>query len=117
MTFVIIGPGTYSPYPECLAIGNTCLAVGRMAAAAVKVLMSVHGLGMEVSNQAVPISYYFCIEERHGLPKPLGSEIDGRMEGIYFIEEVHPIFFSVRPDGKNVVYVPPPYERFVCCLS
>ena len=69
--------------------------------------MGVRGLGVQISNQAVPIAYYFRIQERNGLPRPLRGELDGRMEGIYFIKEDHQAFFAMWPDGEYIIYIPP----------
>ena len=78
--FIVGGIGANSPHPKGLAVGDASLAVRRIATTMVEVLMGVHRLVIEISDQAVPVAYHCCIKEHYRLSRPLGSELDGWAE-------------------------------------
>ena len=89
--------------------------MGGMTTSAVEVLVGVRWFGMKISNQIVPVACYFCIKEHDGLPRPLTGKFDGHMIHINVVYKFGQFFLVVCPDGKYVVYVPPPNDRF-CVL-
>ena len=67
--------------------------------------MGVHWFGMKISDQTVPLVYYFSIKECDKLPGPLGGKFDGCMVCVDIIYEFYQFFFIVCPDSKCVVYM------------
>ena len=80
MSFIVSGCSANSLYMESLAECNTLLAMRRMEATTVEVLVGVHRLGVKVCHQEILVSYYPCVEECHKLPRPLSGELYCRME-------------------------------------
>ena len=61
--------------------GSNCPQLERwIATVLVEVLVGVSWLGIKVSNQVVPMTYYFGVKERYGLCKPFGSELHCQVE-------------------------------------
>ena len=89
MTFKVNGLRANSSQSDCLTLGYVSLAQGGVATLAVEVLMGVPWFGMKISDQTVPIAYYFSIKERDRLPGPLSSKFDGCMICVYIIYEFY----------------------------
>ena len=60
-----------------------------MATSAMEVLMGVHRFGVKVSDQMAPVTCYFGVKERDGLPGPLGGKFDGTVICIVIIYEFY----------------------------
>ena len=53
------------------------LVVGGVATSAVEVMVGVLWFDMKISEQTASVAYYFCIEERDRLLRPLSGKFDG----------------------------------------
>ena len=80
----------------------------QMATLTVEVLIGVCWFGMKISDQTVPVSYYFCVEECDRLPRPFSDELDSWMVCVDFFQKFDQVLLVVYPDGKCIIQVPPP---------
>ena len=80
--------------------------------------MFVHGFSIEVCTNLAILEVDRCVQERNLFCWPGGSKFDSRVVTIQALNEVAKRLFSMDPDGKDVVYEPPPHSRFyILCLQ
>ena len=85
-----------------MTIRDGSCTVFRMATIHMEVLVSVHGLDMQVSpNQAV-LQVDPCVKEGYLFSGPSGSKFDGR---VVTVEAVDEDSFAMGPYGKDVLSV------------
>ena len=77
------------------------LHVGGVATSAVEVVVGVRWFGMKIGDQTVPVAYYFCIEERDGLPILLDGKFDGRVICVNIVYKFYQFF--PRPVSRRQI--------------
>ena len=97
--------GAYSSKSECLAIRDGTHAVSRVAARWGGIGESA-GFVRKSVWRTIPSR--MTVVSRNFLTGPLCCELDGWVEGIYFLQELLQLFFAIVPDCEHVIYVPPP---------
>lgn len=94
-----------------MTVCYTSLAVARMTARRVEVLVGVSGLGVEVCGEGTIFFLNGDIKEVGLLVRVLRSELDGPVERINMVNKCEKAVFIAGPDEKYIVNVSPPDPR------
>ena len=96
---------------ECLTVGNGCLTVSAVSA--------FDGGLVGICRLHVQVCLYVLVLQVHSSIQkclfcgPGHSEFDGHVVTVQVRQELPQRWFTTCPDGKYVIYVPPPYQGWL----
>ena len=61
--------------------------------------------GMKISDQTVPVTCYFSVKERDGLPGPLGGKFDGSVICIDIVYDINLSSPCVQTANMSSMYL------------
>jgi hypothetical protein len=94
---------------EGLAESYPCLAMARVTASGVQVLVSVCGFREKISGYSVHVLADSDIQEMRLTGRVLRCELDSPVEGIDMVSEGGEAVLIPGPDEKYIIDVCPPY--------